>query len=142
VREKLRVRFGQDLCVLGWISAAGDQSPRPMYRKAAEERMVMLRNLSRMEEISRRLVTAVEEAYRTVEQDRYHDVMLTHKVEKVSLPMRIVTKKEYEFSKAEVEKAEALIKSNPKATDQNLTRMAWNKDVLTRYEQQKKIRSL
>jgi hypothetical protein len=138
VREKLRERFGKDLCVLGWISAAGDQSPRPMYRKAAEERMISLRNLSHLEEITRRLVDAVEEAYQTVGQDRHSDVTLVHKVERVSLPMRIVTKKEYEFSKAECEKAEALIASDPKAADRNLTRMTWNQDVLSRYEQQKK----
>ena len=52
VREQLKKRFGPDLCVLGWIGAAGDQSPRPMYRKAAEERMIRLRNLSRLEEIA------------------------------------------------------------------------------------------
>lgn len=62
VRERLRQRFGPDLVVLGWIGAAGDQSPRPLYRNAAEERMIKLRHLSGLEEIARRIVVAVEEA--------------------------------------------------------------------------------
>jgi hypothetical protein len=40
VREKLRECFGPDLCILGWIGASGDQSPHPIYRQAAEERMI------------------------------------------------------------------------------------------------------
>lgn len=31
VRKSLRKRFGSELCVLGWIGAAGDQSPHLMY---------------------------------------------------------------------------------------------------------------
>ena len=107
VREKLKQRFGPDLCVLGWIGAAGDQSPRPMYRKAAEERMIKLRNLSRLEEIARRIVLAVEEAYETVKNDRYVDVKMIHKVETLSLPMRLVTEKEYLFCKGETDNAAA-----------------------------------
>jgi hypothetical protein len=33
VYEALRERYGQDLCILGWCGAAGDQAPRPMFRK-------------------------------------------------------------------------------------------------------------
>ena len=98
VREKLKQRFGPDLCVLGWIGAAGDQSPRPMYRKAAEERMIKLRNLSRLEEIARRIVLAVEEAYETVKNDRYANVQLIHKVENLTLPMRLVTEEECDYA--------------------------------------------
>jgi len=36
VREALHKRYGQNVCILGWTGAAGDQSPRPIYRKAAE----------------------------------------------------------------------------------------------------------
>jgi len=138
VREKLKKRFGPDLCVLGWISAAGDQSPRPMYRKAAEERMIKLRNLNHLEEIARRLVIAVEEAYETVNEDRYVDVKLTHKVENLSLPMRLVTKGEYKFSKAEQEKYASQIANDPEAANKLLARMTWNRNVVYRFEKQKK----
>jgi hypothetical protein len=137
VREKLKQRFGRDLCVLGWIGAAGDQSPRPLYRKAAEERMIKLRNLSRLEEIARRIVIAVEEAYETVKDDRYVNVQLIHKVETMTLPMRLVTAQEYLFSRAEQDTVAALIASDSTAANEELARMTWNRDVVDRFEKQK-----
>lgn len=137
VREKLKQRFGPDLCVLAWIGAAGDQSPRPLYRKAAEERMIKLRNLSRLEEITRRIVPVVEEAYETVREDRHADAQLIHKVETLSLPMRMVTEAEYVNAKKERDKAAAEIAADPKAAEQALARMTWNRDVVDRFEKQK-----
>ncbi|MBK8881130.1 MAG: hypothetical protein IPN67_01745 [Bacteroidales bacterium] len=138
VREKLKHRFGSDLCVLGWIGAAGDQSPRPMYRKESEERMIRLRNLSRLEEISRRIVLAVEEAYETVKDDRYANVQLVHKVETLSLPMRLVTEQEYLFCKGERDAAAAEMAADSSVASEVLARMTWNRDVVNRYENQKK----
>jgi hypothetical protein len=137
VREKLRQRFGPDLVVLGWIGAAGDQSPRPLYRNAAEERMIKLRHLSGLEEIARRIVIAVEEAYETVNEDRYADVQLIHKVDTLALPMRLVTEDEYAFSKAERDKYTAQMASDPKSADDVLTRMTWNRYVVERFDRQK-----
>jgi len=136
VREKLRQRFGPDLVVLGWIGAAGDQSPRPMHRKAAEERMIKLRHLSGLEEIARRIVLAVEEAYETVNEDRYLDVALIHKVDMLALPMRLVTEEEFAFSKAERDKYAAQMAADPKSADDVLTCMTWNQYVLDRFERQ------
>jgi hypothetical protein len=137
VREKLKQRFGPDLCILGWIGAAGDQSPRPLYRKAAEERMIKLRNLSRLEEIARRIVLAVEEAYETVKDDRYANVQLIHKMENLTLPMRLVTEEEYVFSKAERDKAAAEIAADSAVAKDVLARMTWNRDVVDRFDKQK-----
>src|SRR5690606_8906284 len=36
VRQTLRERYGDQLLVLGWTGASGDQSPHLMYNKAAE----------------------------------------------------------------------------------------------------------
>ena len=137
VREKLKQRFGSDLCVLGWIGAAGDQSPRPMYRKAAEERMIKLRNLNRLEEIARRIVLAVDEAYETVKDDRYVNVKLIHSVETLSLPLRLVTGKEYLFCKGERDEAAAMMAADSSTAGDQLARMTWNRDVVDRYEKQK-----
>lgn len=137
VREMLKQRFGPDICVLGWIGAAGDQSPRPLYRKAAEERMIRLRNSDRLQEIARRVVLAVEESYETVKGDRHDNVTMIHKVETLSLPMRLVTEKEYIFSKAERDAAAAAIAADSSAAAQELARMTWNRDVVIRYEKQK-----
>jgi len=137
VREKLKQHFGSDLCILGWIGAAGDQSPRPMYRKAAEERMIKLRNLSRLEEIARRIVLAVNESYETVRNDKHDDVKLVHKVETLSLPVRLVTEQEYNFCKGERDKASAEMAADSSTAGEVLARMTWNRDVVERFEKQK-----
>jgi hypothetical protein len=137
VREALRKRFGPHLCVLGWTGAAGDQSPHLMYRKAADERMRQLRGLTRLEEIARRIVRAVDEAYDAVKDDRHSDVPLVHKVETIRLPMRIVTEAEYAEAKAAVDQAKAQIAKDPKAADRVHMRMKWYEGVVERFERQK-----
>jgi hypothetical protein len=137
VRVELRQRFGADLCVLGMVGAGGDQSPHLMYRIAAEERMRKLRNLSRLDEIARRIVAAVEEAYEAVKNDRHADAPLVHKVETLTLPMRLVTELEYAQARAECDKDAAQIASDAKAADQLYMQMMWNRDVLKRFEKQR-----
>jgi hypothetical protein len=125
-RELLRKRYGQDVCVLGWSGAAGDQSPHLMYRKAAEERMLTLRKLSRLQEISRRIVAAVDEIYETVKDNRHDGLPLIHKTETLQLPMRLVTDAECKEIK------EILEKKNPAQMEKN-----WHEKVIQRYEDQK-----
>ena len=137
VRKQLKQRFGRDLCVVGWIAAAGDMSTRPMYRIAAEKRMVRLRHLSQLEEMGRRVALAVEETYETVKNDRYSHVQLIHKVENLSLPMRLVTESEYVKCKEIMDKAIAQIAADPKAADELLGNMTWHRGVVYRYENQK-----
>jgi len=137
VRVALRQRFGQDLCVLGMVGAAGDQSPYLMYRKAADERMRKLRNLSRLDEIAQRIVAAVEEAYETVNNDRHADPPLTHKVETLTLPMRLVTEAECAEAKAVRDKDAALIAADPKAADRVYMQMQWYGNVVQRFEKQR-----
>ena len=137
VRMALKEKFGNDLTVLGWIGAAGDQSPHIMYRKAADERMLKLRNMTRMEDIAQRVVSAVEETFETVKNEQYKNLQLVHKVEKIKLPVRIITEKEYEESKIVRDEAAALIAKDPKAADQHYAKMTWFGDVLKRYEKQK-----
>ncbi len=137
VRQALRKRYGEDLCVLGWTGAAGDQSPHLMYRKAADERMRRLRGLTRLEEIARRVVRAVDEAVEAVKDDRHADVPLIHRVETVRLPMRLVTESEHAEAKAAVEQARARIARDPKAADRAHRRMKWYEVTVERYERQK-----
>lgn len=137
VRTALKQKFGDDLTVLGWIGAAGDQSPHIMYRKAADERMLKLSNKTRMEDIAERVVSAVEETYNIVKDDQYRNLQLVHKVEKIKLPVRIITEKEYQESKIVRDEAAALITKDPKAADQQYAKMTWFGDVLKRFEEQK-----
>jgi hypothetical protein len=126
VRESLRKRYGQDVCVLGWAGAAGDQSPHLMYRRNAEERMRTLRHLTRLEELARRIVGAVDETFEAVKTDRRAGVPLIHKVGTLQLPMRLVSEAEY----AEVKAAIAAEKPTQMRKD-------WLEQVLARYERQK-----
>lgn len=137
VRVALKERYGEDLCVLGFCGAAGDQSPHLMYRKTAEERMRKLRGLDRLDEIARRVVRAVEDAYAGVKDDRHSDVQVVHKVETVELPMRLVTETEYAEAKAGVDAAAAKIAKDPKAADRENRRMKWYQATVDRFERQK-----
>jgi hypothetical protein len=137
LREALRQRYGEQLCVLGWTGASGDQSPHLMYRKAADERMRRLRGLSRLDEIARRIVSAVNDAYETAKNDRHADVPLIHKVETVRLPMRLVTEAEYAEAKAAVEKATAQIDQDPEAAARQYRRMKWYETTVKRFDRQR-----
>lgn len=128
VREALRDKHGQDLLVLAWTGAAGDQSPHLMYRKAAEERMRKLRGLTRLQEIARRIVHAWEEAYEGARQDIRDEVPLVHTVQRIELPPRQVTEKEVQEAKAAVES----LSKDPKQQ----VRMRWNQRIVDRYDQQ------
>ncbi len=138
VRERLRQRFGKQLVVLGWAGAAGDQSPHLMYRRAAEERMRKLRGLTRLEEIARRIVRAVEDAYEVVRNDQHTSVVLRHHVETLRLPSRRVTKAEYDEAKAACAKLAAKMEKDPKARAALLRRFKWYELTVQRYERQQR----
>lgn len=138
VREALQKKFGSDLSVLGWIGAAGDQSPHIMYRKKADERMLKLENRTRLDDIAERVVTAVEKTYEVVKNERNSDVRLVHKVEKLQLPERIITEAEYKESRVVRDESAALIAKDEKAAIDHHAKMTWFGDVLKRYEKQKK----
>ncbi len=137
VREMLRRQYGPDVCILAWAGAAGDQSPRPIYRKAAEERMRRLRGLDETTELARRIVRAVGETYEAVKDDRHAGVSLTHRVETIRLPMRRVTEAEYAEAKAAARRAADEIAANPKAADHLHQRMKWYEGTVRRFEAQK-----
>ena len=129
IRQALKAKHGEDLQVLGWTGAAGDQSPHLMYRKAAEERMRRLRKLSRLEELARRVVAAWEEAYEGARQEQHDDVALVHRVETVDLPLRVVTEEEVAGAREEVE-------THTPDPERRWT-VAWYQDVIDRYDRQK-----
>lgn len=137
VREALRERYGEQLCILAWTGASGDQSPHLMYRRAADERMRRLRGLDRLDEIARRIVRAVDDAYETVKNDRHLDVPLIHKIDTIQLPMRLVTETEYIEAKAAVEKAAAMIEQNSEAAVREYRRKKWYEMTVNRFNRQR-----
>ncbi len=149
LRILLQKRFGKDLCVLGWIGAAGDQCPRAMFNQAAEVRMMELANGSYrkangnkntdlrsnayLDEVARRIVAAVISTYETVKSDTYRDIEFVHTVETIQLPARLVTEEEYLLAK----KARDQDRDDPKTAVPFSRRIAWNQEVMTRFETQK-----
>jgi hypothetical protein len=129
VREALREKHGRELKVLGWIAAAGDQSPHLMFRQRAEDRMRELRGLTRLQEIARRIVSAFDEAYDGAKKDVRTDVVLAHRVAQLDLPVRIVTDEEAAAARAKVES----LSKDPK----NQTLVGWHQGIVNRHANQK-----
>lgn len=138
VREKLKERFGSNVVVLGWAGAAGDQSPRPIYRKAALQRMMELSGESRMDDVSNRIATAVEVTYGIVKDDRQKDILLQHRSKEIELPMRVITVDEYIESRRISEEAKNQIEKDPSKSDQLYVKMLWNDAIVKRFEVQKR----
>ena len=114
--------------MLGWTGAAGDQSPHLMYSKASEERMRKLRGLTRLEEVSRRIVAAWEEAYAGASQEQHTDAVLVHQVQTIELPERMVTRGEFFELDAKVRS----LSSDPTQK----TRAGWHQAAIDRYQRQ------
>ena len=129
VREKLREKHGADLLVLAWTGAGGDQVPQLMYGRPADERMRKLRgNLTRLDEISRRIVNAWQDAYDGAKNDRRTGVVLEHSVQQIDLPWRKVT---------EAEAADARQQAEKYAKDPaQRWNHGWHQRVVDRYEAQ------
>lgn len=132
-RQSLAEKYGEDLVVLTWVGAAGDQSPHLMFRKAAEQRMLEARGLTRLQEIARRVVQAVDEAYVGAAIDRHADPALEHRVADLDLPKRMVTEAEVREAEAEIER---LKEATKKTGADNLKRWLWNQKTVDRFEKQ------
>jgi hypothetical protein len=124
-RQMLKDQYGRDVTIVGLCGAAGDQSPHLRYRQEADNRMRSLRNLDRLQEIARRIVLGVAEAYEVVQNAKQDDVLVKHQSAVLALPERIVTEAEYQSCKAEAER----LKAHPDDGRGN-----WNARVVARYE--------
>lgn len=145
LREKLRKEYGNKLSVLGWIGAAGDQTPRPMYNKAADSRMLALANRmynpqnsnnhpdfsneAYMDEIASRIYKSVVETHKIVINDQHKEPVVEHIVKNFNLKARVVTKSEMDACQAEIN----MDKNDPERAVKFSRRIAWNQEVVDRY---------
>ncbi len=136
-RIDLKKRFGNDIVVVGWAGASGDQSPHIRYRHKADERMHKLANRTHMEEIARRIGLAVQEAFDVVKNDRYNNVSLVHKYEILQLPMRAITEAERLDAIKNRDKVAAQIAADPSKTSQLQGEMYWYDATVVLAEKQK-----
>lgn len=138
VREKLYERFGKEIVVVGTCGASGDNSPHPQYRSGALARMRNLRGLDEMEEIARKMDRGVADTYDAVVNDRQSNIPFGHLVETVPLEMRLVTKREYDESKAQCEAYQKEMAAHPEKSPAEVAFMGlrWFGSVVERYEAQ------
>jgi hypothetical protein len=131
-REQLRSELKlPGLTILGWCSAAGDQSPHLQYRKAAEERMMQARGLTRLQELGRRISRAVVETLDVAQSDIRRDVPFAHTVETLALPPRIIQQKERDEAAENVASYSAL--KNPTEVTRHLLRR--EKETIQRFDE-------
>ncbi len=149
LREKLKKQYGNDLAVLGWIGAAGDQTPRPMYEKDADRRMLSLSkgnytkgrgnrntdfsNEDYMDEVAGRIVKSVNETYELVKKDQYTELPVMHEVKSFDVKARVVTSEEKEACLKSI----AEDKGDAQRAVAFSRRIAWNQEVVDRFEKQK-----
>jgi len=135
-REQLKSKLNApELVILGWCSAAGDQSPHPMYRKDAEARMIKLRGLSRLQELGRRISNAVLDTLDAAKADIRSDVPFSHSVENLDLPPRKILEREYQEAKQNIEQYSALKKPDNRV----ITMLKLDRGILSRFEQADKV---
>jgi len=126
-RVAIRQRHGEGLFIFGQCGAAGDQSPHPIWRKAAKAEMLKRKGLTSWQELGLRVAKAVDEVMPYAKKDIRRKVVFRHIVEEIGLPRRMVTKAEHDESLQNYEKWK------DKQSDQ---RAGWFKRVVDRYNNQ------
>jgi hypothetical protein len=101
VRVELHKRHGPGLFVLPLTGAAGDQSPHLLFRKQAEATLRKRKGVSARQEIGLRIAAAFDATLPLAKADVRAEVPFAHKIQELPLPVRKVTKAEYERAKAE-----------------------------------------
>ncbi len=99
-REQLKAIYGENLYVYAMTSAAGDQSPRDLVRRGRNE--PNMREIPGQQEMARRIVNAVCDAYQTSRTEPVSDPVFRHHAEELALPARIVTGDEAAMARAEL----------------------------------------
>ncbi len=133
VRAILRERLSKDLHVLAWCGAAGDVSPHPQMRKAADARMRKLRgDIPETRAIALRIADAVDWALGAVKEEVLTRVPFAHRVEDLRLPGRKVTEEEYRSAKTVCDQIEK--KPREKWDSRDVSRRRWHGKVVDRFE--------
>lgn len=139
VRNKLKARYAEGIVVLGWGSAAGDMSPRPLLHKAANARMRKLRGINEMEELARRIDISVSQTFEAVQQEKSTEPVLKHVAVTLQLPLSKISEAQYQQALTEYNKVQAQVEKDP-ACAPRVAFMArdWHYGVVQRYEQLQK----
>ncbi|MBQ2822765.1 MAG: hypothetical protein IJF17_14420 [Thermoguttaceae bacterium] len=131
-RSRLNEKYGQDVVILGLCGAAGDQSPHIRYRNEAEDRMNRLRNLSRVEELGRRIANAVDDIYEVINSDKKENPVMAFEYLPLDLPQRKITEKEYQTAISESKRLDAEYEKTKNSSAYGQAN--WHRRTIKRYE--------
>lgn len=106
-RAELRRRLGAELPVLAQCSAAGDQSPHPLYEKRAAARMLELSGNSERHEIACRIADAAERTLAVIGKTIDRAPTLRHHAETMALPLLLLNEEQASTARAEAAKLRA-----------------------------------
>ena len=100
-RIELRKRFGKDIFILPQCAPAGDQSPRALIGKRAEERMWRLKGWDTQQnaprqEIALKIAGAVSDIVPYAEKEIDWSPAFEHTIETLELPRRMISEKDVE----------------------------------------------
>ena len=110
-REELRKRLGAGLFVLAQCSAAGDQSPHHLIRRAAESRMLAMKGRTQRQELASRIAAAVCEVVPFMEKTMDAQPAVAHRRHLLEVPRRTVSDAEAREAEEEAAKWEEMFRS-------------------------------
>jgi hypothetical protein len=96
VRAEIRRRRSPDLFILPQCSAAGDQSPHLLLYERAEAETRRKRGVTERQEAAERVATAVDHVFGAAQGDIRTDIPFRHCVETLELPLRRLSRDEFE----------------------------------------------
>ena len=155
-RQEIRKRHGKELYILPQCSSAGDQAPRTMVDRSADERMLKLKGYKvdiehareydcmRRQDIADKIANAVDEVLPLVAQDIRDEVEFSHDSFSIDLKQRTATVEDLETAKAEVANWQAeldrLKDADPTSAEYSTAhkRLNFNQKVINMYDAQQK----
>lgn len=139
VRNRLKARYGEGVVVLGWCSAAGDMSPRPILHKAANARMRALRGIDEMRELARRIDISVSQTFEAAQKEKLAEPVLKHSIVRLDLPLARISDGQYREALAAYNQVMAQVEKDP-ACAATVAFMArdWHQGVVQRYQRLRK----
>jgi hypothetical protein len=86
IREGVRAKYGQEICVFAQCAASGDQCPAAIIRAKAQKIMLQRKGTSWKQELADRVIRAVNDVWPYAQQDIQTQPVFGHKAIKLELP--------------------------------------------------------
>ena len=153
-RQEIRKRQGEKIYILPQCAAAGDQSPRTMVDRSADERMFKLKgykntqaydndyNMMRRQDIADKIAAAVDEVLPLSTKDIQEELEFGHEVLNIDLTQRTATEEDLAIAKEEVAKWQAKLDklgdADPTSIEYSTAykRLGFNQRVINMYDAQ------